>query len=169
MLTEIAKQQLRKAGWYEGRKIDLTKYEEEYAKLGLELFPAARKFLEEYGELHFYDKYEALHLKDGYHITESSTESIYCCGIDEKVEEMVEELFGQKVLGVGLLNNGNIYIYISEDGRFFVNWYFFGLYAENSDQLWNEYYGEDYGRATWEDLKAGKGRTMYKFKLKKYL
>lgn len=112
MLTEIAKQQLRKAGWYEGRKIDLTKYEEGYAKLGLEIFPAARKFLEEYGELHFYDKYEALCLEDGYSVTESTTESVYCCGIDEKVEELVEELFGQKVLGVGLLNNGNIYIYI---------------------------------------------------------
>ena len=49
MLIEIAKQQLRKAGWYEERKIDLTKYEEEYAKLGLELFPAARKFLEDLG------------------------------------------------------------------------------------------------------------------------
>lgn len=93
MLTEIAKQQLRKAGWYEGRKIDLTKYEEEYAKLGLEIFPAARKFLEEYGELHFYDKYEALDLKKGYGVTEGSTELVHCCKRDEKVEEMVEELF----------------------------------------------------------------------------
>ena len=57
MLIEIAKQQLRKAGWYEGRKIDLTKYEEEYAKLGCELFPAASKFLEEYGDLDIQDKY----------------------------------------------------------------------------------------------------------------
>ena len=51
MLTDIAKQQLKKAGWYEGRKIDLSKYEEAYAKIGCELFPAARKFLEEYGDL----------------------------------------------------------------------------------------------------------------------
>ena len=28
MLTDIAKQQLRKAGWYEGRKIDLTKFDQ---------------------------------------------------------------------------------------------------------------------------------------------
>lgn len=169
MLTEIAKQQLRKAGWYEGRKIDLTKYEEGYAKLGLEIFPAARKFLEEYGDLHFYDKYEALDVTDGYCIKEASTELVHCCGRDEEVEELVEELFGQKVLGAGAIDCGNIYLYISEDGRFFVNWYFFGLYAENSDQLWNEYYGEDYGRATWDDLRAGKGRTMHKFKLRKYL
>ena len=79
MLLDIAKQQLRKAGWYEGRKIDLTKYEEAYAKIGCEIFPAARKFLEEYGDLHFYDKCEALDLKKGYYINESSTELVYCC------------------------------------------------------------------------------------------
>ena len=61
------------------------------------------------------------------------------------------------------------YIYISEDGKIYQNWYNIGLRAENSDQLWNEYYGEDYGRATWEDLKAGKGRTMHKEKVEKYL
>lgn len=58
MLTDIAKQQLRKAGWYEGRKIDLTKFEEQYAKIGCELFPAARKFLEEFGDLKICDKFE---------------------------------------------------------------------------------------------------------------
>ncbi len=119
MLIDIAKQQLRKAGWYEGRKIDLTKYEEAYAKIGCELFPAARKFLEEYGNLHFYDKYEALDLEDGYCIKESSTELVYCCSRrDNELEEMVRNLFGQKVLKVGLIDCGNIYIFISEDGRF---------------------------------------------------
>lgn len=37
-----------------------------------------------------------------------------------------------------------------------------GLRAENSDQFWNEYYGtEECGWASWDELKAGKGRTMY--------
>lgn len=170
MLIDIAKQQLRKAGWYEGRKIDLTKYEEAYAKIGCELFPAARKFLEEYGDLHFYDKCEALDLKKGYYINESSTELVYCCSRrDNELEEMVENLFGQKTLRVGLIDCGNIYISISEDGRFFVNWYFDGLRAENSDQLWNEYYGEDYGWELWDDVKAGKDRTMRKKQIEKYL
>lgn len=113
MLINIAKQQLRKAGWYEGRKIDLSKFEEEYAKLGCELFPAARKFLEEYGNLHFYDKYEDVDLRRGYGINESSTEVVYCCGRrDKELEELVENLFGQKILRVGLIDCGNIYIYI---------------------------------------------------------
>ena len=72
------------------------------------------------------------------------------------------QLYGQKVLCVGRIDCGNIEIYISEDGKIYVDWYFEGLIAENSDQLWNEYYGEDYGGATWDDLEAGKGRTMKK-------
>ena len=82
---------------------------------------------------------------------------------------MVDKSFGQKILRVGLIDHGNIFIYISEDGRFFVNWHSVGLWAENSDQLWNEYYGEDYGWATWNDLKSGKGRTMFKKEIEKYL
>ena len=174
MLLDTAKQQLRKAGWYEGRKIDLTKYEEAYAKIGCELFPAARKFLEEYGDLDIQDKYiSPVKDKNGNPTTSINRSLINvanCCSRrDNELEEMVRNLFGQKVLKVGLIDCGNIYIFISEDGRFFVNWYFDGLWAENSDQLWNEYYGEEYGRASWEDLKAGKGRTMRKKQIKKYL
>ena len=174
MLTDIAKQQLRKAGWYEGRKIDLSKYEEAYAEVGCKLFPAARKFLEEYGDLDIQDKYiSTATYENGDHfivINRSLIDVAYCCyPRDLELEKMVDELFHQKILRVGAIDHGNIDIYISEDGRFFVNWYFDGLWAENSDQLWNEYYGEEYGKASWEDLKAGKGRTMFKKKVKKYL
>ena len=44
MLSEIAKQQLSKSGWYEGRCIDLTMYEERCKELGLFFFPAAKGF-----------------------------------------------------------------------------------------------------------------------------
>ena len=174
MLIDIAKQQLRKAGWYEGRKIDLSKYEEAYAKLGCEIFPAARKFLEEYGDLDIQDKYISLVTDKNGNPTTSINRSLInvanCCSHrSHELEEMVDKLFGQKILRVGLIDHGNIYIYISEDGRFFANWHGVGLWAENSDQLWNEYYGEDYGCATWNDLKAGKGRTMFKKEIEKYL
>ena len=45
MLSELAKQQLGKAGWYEGRKIDLTEYEKGYAELGLDFFRLQESFL----------------------------------------------------------------------------------------------------------------------------
>ena len=88
--------------------VALTKYEEGYAKLGCELFPAARKFLEEYGNLHFYDKCEALDLRKEYYINESLTELVYCCGHrDRKLEELVENLFGQKLLKATPYNAAN--------------------------------------------------------------
>lgn len=163
MLSELAKQQLRKAGWYEGRKIDLTKYEEVLDEKGVELFPAARKFLEEFGDLYIADKIEDLDSKDGYYIKESRIGYPYTDGERYfQLEEKVKELTGQRILMAGAIDCGNIYLFISEDGKFYTNWYNIGLTAENSDQLWNEYYGEDYGEATWDDLKAGKGRTMKK-------
>lgn len=170
MLIDIAKCQLRKAGWYEGRKINLTEYEEGYRKLGCELFPAARRFLEEFGDLTIRDIYEFPYIKSGVSCKESSTQLSTCVWSRHfELEKRIDELYGQKILCVGAIDCCNIYIYISEDGKFYCDWYNYGLLAENSDQLWNEYYGEDYGRTTWEDLKAGKGRTMYKKKVKKYL
>ena len=113
MLTEIAKQQLRKAGWYEGRKIDLTKYEEEYAKLGLKLFPAARKFLEEFGDLDIQDKYLSTSTdKNGNRIliiNRSVTGIPYCCF--KPSQEIIDKV-GKNILPVGLIDHGNIYIYI---------------------------------------------------------
>ena len=113
MLIEIAKQQLKKAGWYEGRKIDLTKYEEAYAKIGCELFPAARKFLEEFGDLAICDKVEFPYTKDGVSYNESSTQWSICAGRrDLELEKRVNELYGQKILRVGALDYCEIYIYI---------------------------------------------------------
>lgn len=113
MLIDIAKQQLRKAGWYEGRKINLTKYEEAYAKIGCEMFPAARKFLEEFGDLAICDKVEFPYTKDGVSYNESSTQWSICVGRrDLELEKRVNELYGQKILRVGALDYCEIYIYI---------------------------------------------------------
>ena len=116
MLTDIAKQQLRKAGWYEGRKIDLTKYEKAYAEVGCKLFPAARKFLEEYGDLDIQDKYiSTATYENGNHfivINRSLIDVAYCCcPRDLKLEEMVDELFHQKILRVGAIDQGEIYLF----------------------------------------------------------
>lgn len=104
MLINIAKQQLRKAGWYEGRKIDLSKFEEEYAKLGCELFPAAKKFLEEFGDLDIQDKYWSAysdeHGKKSILINRSIIDPIHCCF--KPHEELVERI-GKKLFLLDLL------------------------------------------------------------------
>lgn len=172
MLIEIAKQQLRKAGWFEGRKIDVSHYEKKFTELGYEFFPAARRFLEEFGDLHIEDKIYSKYLKNNVHINESSTEleELSWWSMADR-EEFIEKV-GKKIIPVTVMDDMYVYISISEDGEFYAedcNGIEGGLWAENSDQLWNEYYGEDVGWASWDDLKAGKGRTMYKKQIKQYL
>ena len=170
MLIEIAKQQLRKAGWYEGRKICLLEYEKGYKEAGCEFLPSARKFLEEFGDLDIQDKYiDPFAYKDGVDsisINESMIDVPHCCF---KPNQEIIKKVGQKIVPIGLYNHGNIYMYMSEDGKIYSDWYFIGLRAENTEQFWNEYYGEDYGWASWDELKAGKGRTMKKKEIKKYI
>lgn len=166
MLTETAKQQLQKAGWYEGRKIDLSHFEKRFTELGYEFFLAARIFLEEFGDLNIVDKLNWDSIKPNcIGIRKSSTELRY---LDEytfsECDTLIENI-GQKVVPVAIIDYMNIEIFISEDGKFYENPNCYsdgGLRAENSDQFWNEYYGEKIGLASWEDLKMGKGRTMYK-------
>lgn len=42
---------LKKAGWYEGRKVDMTDFYEQLEAGGYVLFPAYKKFLDEFGRL----------------------------------------------------------------------------------------------------------------------
>ena len=165
MLTETAKQQLQKAGWFEGRKIDVSHFEKRFTELGYEFFPAARSFLEEFGDLYIKDKYWSISVKNSVTVNESSTELMY---LDEYTfsdcDTFIENV-GQKVVPAAIIDYLNIEIFISEDGKFYEHPNCYsdgGLRAENSDQFWNEYYGiEECGWADWDELKAGKGRTMY--------
>ena len=165
MLIDIAKQQLRKAGWFEGRKIDVSHYEKRFTELGYEFFPAARSFLEEFGDLYIKDKYWSISVKNTVTVNESTTELMY---LDEYTfsdcDTFIENV-GQKVVPAAIIDYLNIEIFISEDGKFYEHPNCYsdgGLRAENSDQFWNEYYGtEERGWASWDELKAGKGRTMY--------
>ncbi len=104
MLINIAKQQLRKAGWYEGRKVDLTEYEEGFSNQGCEFFSAAKKFLEEFGDLDIQDKYWSAysdeHRKKSILINRSIIDPIHCCF--KPHEELVERI-GKKLFLLDLL------------------------------------------------------------------
>lgn len=172
MLIDIAKQQLMKAGWYEGRKIDVSHYEKKFTELGYNFFPAARKFLEEFGDLYINDREQCDYIKPGWVCEdESSTELEQLSWWSAKDCAEMVKIIGQNVVPVALIRYLSIYIFISEDGRFFApdGDCRGGYWAENTDQFWNEHYGGEHGRATWEEFKAGKGRTMYTWPIRNYL
>ena len=91
MLDNKAKKLLKKAGWYEGRKIDITNYVRSLEDSGYEVFDAAREFLEEYGELEFVLNYEFEgEIRSDEHSTEFKELNFYYghhSDYDEKVGE----------------------------------------------------------------------------------
>ncbi len=66
MLNQIAEQQLRKSGWYPGRKVDISDQIEFWESHGYQTFDAAVKFMEEFGKLHIANKY-IFTLMNSYH------------------------------------------------------------------------------------------------------
>ena len=170
MLSEIAKQQLMKAGCFKGRRIDISVYQDICKRSGLVLFPAAKKFLIEFGDLEINDRYFTKYIdSDGVIHKEvstnhTSTSLLYCC-TDLDIERRVHT----RVLCVGIFGNLNIKMYISKDGLFYCNFQGYGLVAENTVQFWNEFYGDVYGRATWEDLVLKYDRTMFRRDMPEYI
>ena len=164
MLEDKTIKLLKKAGWYEGRKIDITKQVEFLQKEGYEVFDAAKKFLEEYGELNMkvdYIDYEGEKDYDE-HTTDFDTMSFYwkgCYNYDEKA--------GEKTIPVCNLFRSEFIVCISESGKLFID---MGMIAEDSDGFWNGKLGEFKGGFLhWEDYRAGKEFKLSGYKNKNYI
>lgn len=166
MLNEIAQQQLKKAGWYPGRKIDIIEQMRYLEKLGYEVFDAAVKFLEEFSDLDIVDK--STHIIDGEKIIltreiKTCVEKFYShrkitCNLNEEVGEMTIPIIEY---------DGEVIMFISESGSIFRD---VGMIAQTTEQFWNEVYGGDFGIILeWADLKSGKQRKMAKKSIRKYI
>ena len=167
MLNEIAEQQLRKAGWYPGRKVDISDQIEFWENLGYHTFEAAVKFMEEYGKLHITDKYISSfnnNINEDHHTT-------FVTDILEFYNEYTEQdkyefnLFGrvkEKILPVIKIEDMVVY-FIGESGVFYRDE---GLRAENSEIFWNEYYGGYIGTdggwfLPWDKIGTGDQRKRF--------
>lgn len=157
MLNEVAKQQLEKAGWYEGRKIDITEQVKFLENLGYEVFDAAKKFMEEYGELDINDKSMFM---GKVHIDHHTTciKDLFVHIPNREIEKYdIDEKVGQKTVPVVIFSE-QVYVYISEAGNFYNNR---GLKACNSDELWNDKYGDtSHFILMWDEIAEGKPRKI---------
>lgn len=135
---------LKRAKWYPNRKIDITQLSLSYEKKGFEIFPTARKFIEEYGMLNIYlpkirygvskeyiEKYEltkfTLHSTD---VTNSIVNGLMSRSYVEEYESYIEE----KLVVVGSLTDGHQYLMISESGKLFTE---NGFYGNNPEEFWD--------------------------------
>lgn len=167
MLNETAEQQLRKAGWYPGRKVDISDQIEFWESLGYQTFDAAIWFMEEFGKLHISDKYifTVMNcLSQTNHTTFVSEILEFYNEWDER-DKFEFNLFGnakEKILPVLKIEEEIVY-FISESGAFYRDT---GLIAENSEILWNEYYGLYVGAASgwclpWDKIEIGEQRKRF--------
>ena len=108
---------LREAGWYEGRKIDITEIVKYLEGYGYEVFEPVKRFLEEFGMLtiRIPDDCEFSNYKYNEHHT-NVMEAIdwpYSDGVFEDVEKYA----GERLVPVGMIHNENLWLFVSESGK----------------------------------------------------
>ena len=101
-MNEKSKEILEEAGWYEGRKIDIEKFEMICKEKNIEFINSAKRFLEEFGDL-------IINGEDGepYHRFDRSL--FY--------SEVISQTIGEPAMSVGTLDGEMFNLYISESGR----------------------------------------------------
>ena len=117
---------LEKAGWYEGRKVDLTETKKSYEKYGKSIFKKAENFLMEFDGIEI-DYRQAPTAR----ITPPSLfKDYYLDGIAEDLEIVL----GENVLIIGFCLHAESDLYISESGNIYTD---YGLIGDNPYDFWD--------------------------------
>jgi hypothetical protein len=163
MLEERVKRILTRSGWTENKKIDITQNIEMIESNGYEVFEAARKFMEEFSELHIIAKYIDSFGDENYEEHSTCYEDMrYYYEHNANYNEKV----GEKTIPVCKLHSGEYVVCISESGKLFDSE---GMNAENSYDFWNSLLGEYKGGfLEWIDYKEGKEFQHSEYKNKEY-
>ncbi|MED1436776.1 SUKH-3 domain-containing protein [Bacillus mycoides] len=140
-------EELKKAGWYEGRKIDISENVKFLEERGFEVFESAKKFMEEFGELRI--NVEKI-WPDGLVISKHTTciKEVICV-LDSSCFGL-ENFIDDKVIPIGSLYNFEIDLYISESGRIFESTGWAGenalealdnIFREKGTVIWDKFEG----------------------------
>lgn len=139
-MEQNTKEILKKAGWYEGRKIEIRDIIEFLESKGCYVHEKARKFMEEFGMLNIktptseseedikkynLSRYEK-HTTDIYRVFRGAFDSEY----PEQFEDYIEE----KLVVVGELFNENLNLMIAGSGKLYCE---MGKIGDNFDQAWD--------------------------------
>ena len=108
---------LKNAGWYEGRKIDISENVKFLEERGFKVLESAKKFMEEFGELKI--NVEEIRKDGTIKVSEHSTCIKETVGIGNSIHFSLEEYISESDMLIGSLYNFATYLYISESGRIF--------------------------------------------------
>ncbi|WP_329767620.1 SUKH-3 domain-containing protein [Bacillus nitratireducens] len=140
-------EELKKAGWYEGRKIDISENVKFLEERGFEIFESAKKFMEEFGELRI--NVEKI-WPDGLVISKHTTCIKEVIGVLDSSCFGLEKFIDDKVIPIGSLYNFEIDLYISESGRIFESTGWAGenalealdnIFREKGTVIWDKFEG----------------------------
>ncbi|PQZ49972.1 hypothetical protein CQZ94_26140 [Bacillus sp. MYb209] len=141
-------EELKKAGWYEGRKIDISENVKFLEERGFEVFESAKKFMEEFGELRI--NVEKIRSDGSKKISKHTTCIKEVIGVLDSLCFGLENFIDDKVIPVGSLYNFEIDVYISESGRIFESIGWTGenaldaldnIILEKGTVIWDEFEG----------------------------
>ncbi|WP_459500869.1 SUKH-3 domain-containing protein [Bacillus sp. C1] len=148
-ISNKAIEELKKAGWYEGRKIDISENVKFLEEKGFEVFESAKKFMEEFGELRF--NVERV-WPDG--VTKDISKHTTCIkevlGVLDSSCFGLEDYIDDKVIPIGSLYNFELNLFISESGRLFESMGWIGdnalealdnLILEKGTVIWGKFRG----------------------------
>ncbi|MEH6848907.1 MULTISPECIES: SUKH-3 domain-containing protein [Bacillus] len=110
-------EELKKAGWYEGRKIDISENVKFLEERGFEVFESAKKFMEEFGELRI--NVEKIRRDGSKQISKHTTCIKGVIGVLNSTCFGLEDYIDEKVIPIGSLSDFGLNLYISESGRLF--------------------------------------------------
>lgn len=115
---------LKGAGWYEERIINIKEIEENLEGLGYIVFLEVKNFLKEFGDLVIEDT-----INDEIHNT-----SIRFTSYDANGSFKTEEKYaGEKLVPVGMIDSGNLVLFVSESGGVYCST---GKLGENAKDAW---------------------------------
>ncbi|PEA23358.1 hypothetical protein CN923_11440 [Bacillus cereus] len=146
-ISNKAIEELKKAGWYEGRKIDISENVKFLEERGFEVFESAKKFMEEFGELRI--NVEKI-WPDGLVISKHTTCIKEVIGVLDSSCFGLENFIDDKVIPIGSLYNFEIDLYISESGRIFESTGWAGenalealdnIFREKGTVIWDKFEG----------------------------
>jgi hypothetical protein len=151
MLLEETKKILEEAGWYEGRKIDISEHIKFLEDMGYEVFDALKNWLKEFGDLRVVLKNEPF---DEEEEDENLTEHSTCIrNIIQRYKENInqDDKAGEKTIPVADIENRGVLVYISESGKFYT---YEGLFNSNTDNFLNSTFAHDHCERplTWREL-----------------
>ena len=127
--SEKAERLLRGAGWYPGRKTDISGIEEEFQEIGCDLFPVAREFLEELAFLEIVYIFDTQRSLTGL----VHFDPIRASGWYERVEEVYARTIGRPLCIIGEL--GQDVLMMDPEGRVYNG---FEEYLYLMNQTWVE-------------------------------